>query len=577
MCEHPAACVCMSLAGPSSALLPGSIEACQQSSTCMAKIGRNEPCPCGSGKKYKKCHGNLERLDRMAGIGSEIPGMRARHEAKELQRTQQQGLGKPIIAARTDNGFQLVAVNNRLHYSKNWKTFHDFLIAYLKDTMGVDWGNAELRKPLDQRHPILRWYDKLCEQQRVIVAEPGVKVSTGKMTGAVASFMYLAYDLYALAHNADLQSKLIERLRNEDLFPGARYEVHVAALLTRAGFTLAFENENDRRSSHCEFTATSRTGKSFSVEAKRAESGRVVRQLFRALKKAASHPRIVFIDLNQPDSMGDGMPAYVQRAFDQLRRYEMLDPQASRLPPAYVVMTNTPWEHHLDRSESRRFVIADGFHIPDFKMDQTYPSLRAAVDARAPHMEMHSFLESMREHSSIPSTFDGENPELAFSDGQQPRLTIGKRLRVPDGKGAEVEGVLASAVVMEAEKVAACAVNTDDGRGLIIKAPLSDEELAAWKRHPATFFGEVSRDRKCETALDLYDFFMETYSKSSKEQLLKLLAGAEDFDTLVALDQPELARVLCERYATNLFAKAGSMPKPPLETRWRRPSTDAQR
>ena len=22
------------------------------------KIGRNDPCPCGSGKKYKKCHGN---------------------------------------------------------------------------------------------------------------------------------------------------------------------------------------------------------------------------------------------------------------------------------------------------------------------------------------------------------------------------------------------------------------------------------------------------------------------------------------------------------------------------------------
>ena len=22
----------------------------------MQKIGRNEPCPCGSGKKYKKCH-----------------------------------------------------------------------------------------------------------------------------------------------------------------------------------------------------------------------------------------------------------------------------------------------------------------------------------------------------------------------------------------------------------------------------------------------------------------------------------------------------------------------------------------
>lgn len=23
----------------------------------VPKVGRNEPCPCGSGKKYKKCHG----------------------------------------------------------------------------------------------------------------------------------------------------------------------------------------------------------------------------------------------------------------------------------------------------------------------------------------------------------------------------------------------------------------------------------------------------------------------------------------------------------------------------------------
>jgi uncharacterized protein YecA (UPF0149 family) len=23
----------------------------------IAKAGRNDPCPCGSGKKYKKCHG----------------------------------------------------------------------------------------------------------------------------------------------------------------------------------------------------------------------------------------------------------------------------------------------------------------------------------------------------------------------------------------------------------------------------------------------------------------------------------------------------------------------------------------
>ena len=26
--------------------------------TINRKVGRNDPCPCGSGKKYKKCHGS---------------------------------------------------------------------------------------------------------------------------------------------------------------------------------------------------------------------------------------------------------------------------------------------------------------------------------------------------------------------------------------------------------------------------------------------------------------------------------------------------------------------------------------
>jgi preprotein translocase subunit SecA len=25
----------------------------------VARVGRNDPCPCGSGKKYKVCHGKL--------------------------------------------------------------------------------------------------------------------------------------------------------------------------------------------------------------------------------------------------------------------------------------------------------------------------------------------------------------------------------------------------------------------------------------------------------------------------------------------------------------------------------------
>jgi preprotein translocase subunit SecA len=31
------------------------------------KVGRNDPCPCGSGKKYKKCHGKDEEAAAQAG------------------------------------------------------------------------------------------------------------------------------------------------------------------------------------------------------------------------------------------------------------------------------------------------------------------------------------------------------------------------------------------------------------------------------------------------------------------------------------------------------------------------------
>jgi len=28
-----------------------------RTTTAVPEVGRNDPCPCGSGKKYKKCHG----------------------------------------------------------------------------------------------------------------------------------------------------------------------------------------------------------------------------------------------------------------------------------------------------------------------------------------------------------------------------------------------------------------------------------------------------------------------------------------------------------------------------------------
>ncbi|MFC0691585.1 SEC-C metal-binding domain-containing protein [Paraburkholderia humisilvae] len=37
--------------------MPGVIAASQPRQREL-KIGRNDPCPCGSGRKYKRCHGS---------------------------------------------------------------------------------------------------------------------------------------------------------------------------------------------------------------------------------------------------------------------------------------------------------------------------------------------------------------------------------------------------------------------------------------------------------------------------------------------------------------------------------------
>lgn len=529
----------------------------------MAKIGRNSPCPCGSGRKYKRCHGVVAHIPQLpAHLVPHMLEARDRAVAHQVQRERQQGLGRPIVSIEA-SGYRLVAVRNRLLHSKGWRTFHDFLFDYIKIAIGVDWGNAELAKPLDQRHPILLWYHHLCIYQRTFITDPG-RVHSAPMTGAVAAYLHLAYDLYALDHNAELQDKLIGRLKNGDNFAGAQYEVYVAATLIRAGFDLEFENEDDRTSSHCEFVAThKRTKNRFSIEAKHRAGTkfRLGRQLNRALAKAADHQRIVFIDINVPDTTaGSDTPDYLRTALADLRAFEGRLINGKPLPDAYVVVTNTPWHHHLHTEAIRCSTMADGFQIQDFKHDTQFPSLRAAIDARERHIEMHELLRAMRDHSEIPSTFDGEIPEFAFGEGA-PRLIIGQCYLVKDEEGRERKGVLTTATVMEAERKAYCGLSLDDGTAVISTWDLSEGEIAAWQRHPDTFFGTLGqRTATAETPLELYDFILSNYTKTPKERLLELMFGAPDMSDLQALDQSALASIYAERCTNSTLAMAQKTP-----------------
>ena len=519
----------------------------------MTKVGRNAPCPCGSGKKYKRCHGSPGRQEQFA---QHIRNALARAETANVQRVRQQGLGKPIISTEFA-GHRVIAVKNRLLYSRKWRTFHDFLCDYIKTAIGETWGNAEIAKPMEERHPILVWYQRVCEHQQRFINEPG-RVHSASMTGAVAAYMHLAYDLYALDHNAKLQERLIGRLRDHNNFYGARYEVFVAATLIRAGFEIDFENEDDRSRSHCEFTATfTRTRRRFSVEAKHRASNRfrLGRQLHRALAKQADHERIVFIDINVPDhGTGTEVPRYLLAALADLRAFEERLLNGKRLPNAFLVVTNTPWHHHLDAEAFRSVVLADGFQIPDFKGDAAFPTLRAAIDAREHHIEIHELLRSMRDHSDIPSTFDGEIPEFAFGEGA-PRLLIGQRYLIKDEAGNGRPGLLTTATVAENESKAYCGLTFDDGSSAIYTWPLSQKEMAAWRRHPDTFFGVLGqRTTKADSPLELYDFFHNAYRQTPRERLLELLASAPDIDGLRQLDQNALASIYAERCVNGVLA-----------------------
>jgi hypothetical protein len=519
----------------------------------MSKTGRNERCPCGSGKKYKHCCGSLARLDNINRVAAETI---QRALTSKVQRERQQGHGKPIISAEV-GGHRLVAVKNRLMQSQGWKTFHDFLGDYLKAALGVEWGTAELAKPPEQRHPVLVWYQKLCELQRRFFTEPG-KVSSAVSTGASAAYLHLAYDLYALDHNAELQDKLVARLRDHDNFAGARYEVFVAAAFIRAGFDVEFEDEGVRSTKHCEFTATHRgTGKRFSVEAKRREGDklRVGRLLNKALLKHAAHTRVVFIDVNEPDDATDeSKPEYLDPVLRGLRAFEGRLLNGRPRPPAYVFITNTPLALNLDGDAPRCCIIPEGFQIPEFKGNGVARSLRQAIDARKGHREMHDLLESVRDHTEVPATFDGSIPEYTF--GTAIPILIGQRYMVPGPDGVERPGVVTSATVAESERKAYCMVAFDDGMSAMCTMPLSNEELAAWKRHPDTFFGVLGQRRtRADTPLQMYDFWYESTQQTSRERLLEAMAMQPDLNVLETLDQPALADIWAERLTHGMLAQ----------------------
>lgn len=533
----------------------------------MAKIGRNQSCPCGSGKKYKHCHGNplLER-----GVAEPLPllpqvrAMVQETEAKEQTRIEQQGLGRPIIS--TDYaGHKVVAVGNTIHFSNKWAYFPDFLMYFIKQKLNGEWGNAEIEKPFHERHPLMQWYHLLCEfQARQEKDENGHY--NAPTNGLVKCYLGLAHNLYLLEHNAELQERYINRLKRADQFQGAYYELLVANCLIRAGFELELENEADDTKKHCEFSARSKlTGKKYWVEAKmRAVAGvlgrtnkdgqtrttkptsRLAEHLGDALKKPAEDERIVFIDVNaEPMASEDfasvepKVPKWMAAAEKQLQNRERNLKEGER---AYVFVTNFCYHNALDSTHNVAAAVTFGLGIEDYGKPRRY-TLKGAWQVKQKHADLFALEKALKSYPQIPNSFDGDLPPVR--KGEHGRIKIGRLYNFED---AGVTGVVTTATVSEPERKIYIGVAGTNGTSHILSEDISDRELEVYRAHPNTYFGVVHpAGKQINDPFEFFEWILDSYKNTPKEKLIEFMKDAPDIEELRQLSQEELALEYCER------------------------------
>lgn len=491
-------------------------------------------------------------------------------EAEERVREIQQGRGRPIISAKVKD-HQMVAVGNTVHFSKTWKAFPDFLSDYIKMKLGPEWGNGEIAKPLAARHPVMQWYDVYCRYQKETIRIPG-EVTSAEITGVVACYLGLSYALYLLAHNVELQDRLVNRLKNIGNFQGAYYELVVASILIRAGFKLTLEDETVPGAKHCEFAAVSETtGKRYWVEAKMRSVngllgrtaadggtdsdvlGRLIPHLNGALAKPAKDERLIFIDLNAPPILDrEGKPDWLEPAMSRLEKYEKKELKYG--VTAYVFVTNMAFHRQLNTKPTMA-AAPFGLGLSDFNR----PGLIRVIDAylqKKKHADAHVIGRSLENYLRFPETFDGRLPSEAFG-GSSRRILINRTYCFENIDGKDLVGTVTAVMVDEKKKEAVIAVYEEATRtSRLLRSPMSDAEISEYKEYGPPYFGEAKeRSKKLESVLELFEWLMETQKNMPRDKVLAWFASRPDLAELEKMTDGDLRLAYCEALVAGIEAR----------------------
>jgi hypothetical protein len=336
------------------------------------KVGRNDPCPCGSGSKFKFCHGRPRDLPpgRRSPLKDQAEYVARKfreHELKEAAHRNRVGnIMMPIAAVVGDQ--RVVSVHGKIYWTDVRRTPLDFMDTLMGEYFGDDWWNTETAKPELDRHPVAFWYASLAEQRAKLPRSPRGYVSS-PTTGIHAAWYTLAWDLWITANHGLLPPAMLHRLRDFSEFQGARYELTALTTFLRAGYDATLENAEDKSETHPEFLAKAPgSGEIVSVETKSRrrpgvlgyvgsaeQTGEVkagiTRLLHQALEKADELPHIVFIDLNMPPFVGHDLmqePA-IKEVMSVLGRKFKKYANDDGFPGNLLIFTNNP--HHYGSTD----------------------------------------------------------------------------------------------------------------------------------------------------------------------------------------------------------------------------------